>query len=136
MTFLADENFQQQAVRLLEAFDQQNSIRHLTEVFERGEKDVKWLGSAGKMEPKPIILSDDGRILRNTVERTALRSSNLTFVHLAPGWTNLGWPEFAWKIVRVWPAILESTRRVARPSVSEVKVGNLAVALVSQTARL
>ena len=136
MIYLADENFQRLAVGLLEAFDTQNEIRPLTDLFGRGTKDVQWLRAAGRMDPKPVILGGDGQILRNRVERAALREADLTYVHLAPGWMHLKWPDFAWKIVKAWPAIVDSTQRVARPTVFEVKVGNLKVTLVSQTFQL
>jgi hypothetical protein len=134
--YLADENFQRQAVQLLKAFDQKITIRYLTDEFGRGVKDIDWLASAGRMEPKPVILSGDGQILKNRVEKSTFRQAELIYVLLAPGWIHLEWREFAWKIVKAWPDIVKSTQRVARPSVFEVKVGSLKVSLISQTARL
>jgi hypothetical protein len=134
--FLADENFIRQAARLLEVFDPQNEVRHLTDCFETGTRDIEWIKAASEWEPRPVILGGDGRILRNKAERAALRTAHLSFVFLSSGWTNLPWSIFAWKIVKAWPDILASVERAGRPTIFEVKPGELKVARIGETAHL
>ncbi len=136
MIFLADENFQIQAVRLLNAFDTRNDVRHLTEEFGRGTPDAEWIAACAHRFDKPVIIGGDGRILRNKVERAALRESDLSYVYLAPGWTNISWNDFAWKIVKAWPGIVGSLKDLLRPAVYEVKVASLKVERISETAAL
>ena len=136
MIFLADENFTSHGVRLLEAFDLVHEIRHLTDSFERGTPDVEWLGAIASWRPKPIVIGGDGRILRNKVERKTLRAADLSFVYLASGWTNLPWNDMAWKLIKVWPSIVRNVEQSRRPTVFEVKPGNLKVELLSPTALL
>lgn len=133
MTFLADENFQIQGVRLLEAFDQENEIRHITDVLGKGTPDVEWLTAAGGWTPKPVIIGGDGRILRRKSELAALKAADLSFVFLAPGWTNLNWPTFAWKIVKAWPGVASNVSRALRPTVFELKPGNLKIDRIRET---
>ena len=136
MIFLADENFIVHAVRLLEVFDQENEIRHLTDHFSKGTPDTTWLNSVARWDPKPTVIGGDGRIIRNRVERAALRTADLSFIYLASGWTNLEWAVFAWKIVKVWPDIVRNVETARRPTVFEVKPGSLKVERIGETAKL
>ena len=136
MIFVADENFTVLGVRLLEAFDQQNEIRHLTDSFPKGTPDTTWIPSVSERDPKPTIIGGDGRILRNKAERAALRKADLSFIYLTSGWTNLEWPVFAWKIVKVWPDVVRNVETTRRPTVYEVRPGSLKVKRVGDTARL
>lgn len=61
-----------------------------------GEDDEPW-----------VLVSGDGRILRNKAERSVLQSTGLPFFCLAPGWLKMKLPEYAWKFVKVWPSIVE-----------------------------
>jgi hypothetical protein len=136
VTFLADENFIEHAVRLLEAFDQENEVRHLTDHFKKGTADAEWIGAIGAWDPKPVVIGGDGRILRNKAELAALRTADLSFVFLASGWTKLDWNTFAWKIVKAWPGIVENVQRAREPTVFEVRPGNLKVRRIGETRRL
>ena len=136
MIFVADENFTVLGVRLLEAFDPQNEIRHLTNSFPKGTPDTTWIPSLGERDPKPIIIGGDGRILKNKAECAALRQADLSFVYLTSGWTNLEWSVFAWKIIKVWPDVVRNVETAMRPTVYEVGPGNLKVKRIGETARL
>lgn len=133
MTFFADENVTIHAVRLLDAFDLQNQVRYLTQDFPPGVPDVEWIRAVAEWEEPPVVLSGDGRILRNKAERAVLRSSNLTFVYLAKGWLNTPWNDYAWKIVRAWPGVVRDTVRVRRPSIFELTVSSLKLKLIGET---
>ncbi len=134
MTFLADENVTIHAVRVLDAFDLKNEVRHLTQMFDPGVPDTEWIRAVAEWDELPVILSGDGRILRNRAERAVLRSSNLTFVYLAKGWMNTPWNNYAWKIVRAWPGVVRETVRVRRPSIFELAVSSLKLKLIEETA--
>ena len=127
MNFVADGNFSKYLVRVLEAFDRENEIRHLLDLFRRGSADLDWIPRLVASEPRPVVLGGDGRILRNKAERAALRKSGLSFVYLASGWTNIKYEEQAWKIVKVWPAIIRNLTQVRVPTVFEVSVRSLKV---------
>ena len=102
----------------------------------RGTPDLVWLAEAGRTEPRPVIVSADGRILRNAAERAALRSTGLTFVHLSRGWANTPWDEYVPKLTKFWPKIVREVRLLKRPAVLEVAVGGGKVKQVGFTADL
>lgn len=89
-----------------------------------------------KWETKPIVISGDGRILRNAVERQVLRECDLMFVHFAQSWTNIPWPEQAWKGIRVWPHIVKNVEKIRKPTVFEVNVTSSKVKRVSLVSEL
>lgn len=136
MIFFADENVPIHAARILNEFSRRDTVRYLTDDFEPGTPDTVWLPAIAQWDPTPAVLSGDGQILRNEVERRVLREANLTFVLLTKGWLNTPWADYAWKIVKAWPSILAETIRVRRPTVFQVSVGNLKVERFSITAEL
>jgi len=91
--FIADENVAVRAARVLDAFDSDNEIHHLTRYFERGTADLEWITKLAQWDPRPVVLCADSRILRNKAERSALREADLMFVHLSRGWTNTPWEQ-------------------------------------------
>jgi hypothetical protein len=127
ITFFTDECFIYKANALLEAFDRENKIRALVDHFPRGTPDVEWLRAVASWDPKPAIVCGDARILKNKVERAVLKDAGVTFLCLAPGWTNLPWPTFAWKIIKVWPDVVQEVTRVLRPTVFEISPQTLKI---------
>lgn len=121
------------AVALLDAFDKTHTIHWGPDLFGRGADDVDWIPQAASLMPKPIIVSGDGRILRNAVERQKLKEGDLTYVHLAPGWTNTPWNDYAWKIVKAWPRIVDAVSLIREPTVFEVSVSGLKTKKLSLT---
>lgn len=122
MTFFADENLSPRMVELLEVFDRRNRIRAHVDYFKAATPDVEWLSELATWDPRPALLCGDGRILRNRAELAALKDAQLTFVHLAPGWTNLLWEEQAWKIIKCWPHIVHEVTRTRVPAILEVTI--------------
>lgn len=85
MRFVTDENFPIDATALLKAFDKENDISSLLDHCGRGTADLVWIPLMGAMNPRPVIVSGDGRILTNRVERAALKDSQLTYIYLGSG---------------------------------------------------
>lgn len=127
MTFFTDECFIYKANALLEAFDRTHEIRALVDHFPRSTPDVDWIAAVSKWETKPVVVSGDGRILRNKVERAVLKEAQLTWFCLASGWTNLDWSTYAWKLIKVWPAVVGNAHRVLRPTVFEISPQTLKI---------
>ena len=110
--------------RILNLFDKRNTIDWLPDLFGRGAKDLEWIPEAAKIDPKPVIVGGDGRILKNRVECAALKTSAMSFVYLASGWTGLSWNERVPKMVKAWPAIVSECSLLRRPAVLGVSVGS------------
>ena len=123
-------------MRLLDIFDKENTVSWMPDHFHRGIADTEWLRRAAEMSPKPVILSGDGRILRNKVERQCLKDGDFTYVCLAKGWTSTSWSDYAWKIIKAWPAVVEEVQACRQPTVFELHVGKLKVERKSLTREL
>ena len=120
MIFFTDENIAEPASDLLRVFDRGNEIRKFLEHFPRGTPDVDWLTEIKAWSPKPFIVCADGRILKNAVERAALKSSGCTFIYLASGWTNIAWDTYAWKVIRYWPEVRACAQKTEAPAIIEL----------------
>lgn len=119
--FFLDNNQPQQLARLLEAFDTTCEVRHLSTEFDPSTPDVEWLLELGRRPERPSVIGGDAKILRNAAEAQVLRESGLTFFLMADGWSGMKWAERAWKMIRVWPRIVENAAP-RRPSVFRVTV--------------
>ncbi|MCG8512388.1 MAG: hypothetical protein MI741_24485 [Rhodospirillales bacterium] len=118
MIFLADENIPEHGARLLDRFDLINSVGWIPDYYHRGVADEVWIPGLAAWDEKPVIVCGDGRILRNKAQCSQLRTANLMFVHLAKGWTNIGWNDFAWKIIKAWPSVVTAVEKVRSCPVS------------------
>lgn len=123
MIFFFDENIIEHVARMLAAFDRNHEMRHAVDHFDRGTPDTEWIPVVASWKGNPVAVCADGRILRNKVERKALKDSGLMFVYMASGWTNTPWADYAWKIIKVWPQIVRNVSEARYPMVLEVSVG-------------
>ena len=123
MIFFFDENISPYAAYMLSHFDREHQMRASIDSFERGTPDTTWMPIVASWDGDPVVVSGDGRILRNRAERQVLKECGRMFVYLAAGWTKLPWEEFAWRIVRVWPDVTNSVKEARYPMVFEVSGG-------------
>ena len=114
MKFFFDRNIAARLARMLDQFDDVHTIRHHDDDgrFTPTTPDIEWLTALGHDDPSWVVVSADGRILRNALERQALDQANLKFVLFAPAWTRMKVHEWAWRIVRVWPEVTETVTHV------------------------
>jgi hypothetical protein len=89
------------------------TVRHHDE-DERSTRttpDEEWIRAlAGDREPVWVVVSGDGRILKNKAQRAVLVEAGLPFFCLVKPWPNLELYEYAWKFAKVWPGILACAR--------------------------
>jgi hypothetical protein len=127
MRFFFDRNMSPRLARMMASYAQgEHEVRAHDddERFTATTPDVEWLGALAADHPPWVILSADGRILRNRVERQALREANITFVSFGR-WAHMRFPEYAWKLVRVWPELVRVTAACAEtPTIFEVAGGH------------
>ncbi|HKI33466.1 MAG TPA: hypothetical protein VKA46_16545 [Gemmataceae bacterium] len=89
-------------------------IRHHDEDgrFTTTTADEVWISTlAADGDPLWLVISGDGRILRNKAQRAVLDGAKLPFFYLAKGWINRPIHEQAWKFMKVWPEILARARQ-------------------------
>ena len=136
MIFFTDECVPTNAARMLSYFEQEHEVRAHEDHFEKGTPDTDWMQVLAKWNETTIVISGDGRILKNKAEKRVLKECGLTFVYLALGWTNTVWREYGWKIIKVWPDIVRNVVDARYPMVFEVMVGSLKVQPVGHISNL
>ena len=124
MRFFFDRNMPPQLARMVDALEREHTARaHDDDVrFTPTTPDVEWIATLGADAPPWIIISGDGRILRNKAELAALKEAKLTFFCMCKAWMHMGIYEWAWKFVKVWPDIVENAKG-ATPRIFEVSGG-------------
>ena len=112
MKFFFDRNMSVYLARMITALERDHTIQHHDEDprFQTTTPDTEWISVLGKDRPTWVVISGDGRILRNKAERSALREAKLNFFCLSKQWMHAPKYEFAWKFVKVWPDILENAK--------------------------
>lgn len=129
MIFFTDENISKKAAQMLAIFEPKHEVRACKDYFDEGTPDTEWMPAIASWNggQPTVAVCGDGRILKNRVEKRVLKECKLMFVYLAPGWTNLQWPVFAWKIIKVWPDIVRNVKQARYPMVFEVAASSLKI---------
>ncbi|MBX3364039.1 MAG: hypothetical protein RBS39_06310 [Phycisphaerales bacterium] len=135
MQFFIDRNVPIALARMLGHYDRTHTVIYHDDRFERTTPDTEWLSAVATWDPVPVVLSGDGRILRNPAELQVLRGLPITFFLFASGWFDLRWPEFAWKAVKVWPEVVASAMP-RRPTIFRIPVSATKVEFESLTSEL
>lgn len=111
MNFFFDRSMPKRLARMLDIFETMHTVRHHDDDgrFEQDTPDAVWLSTIAQ-DPEPwIIISGDGRILKNKAERAALRETGFTFFCMSKQWLHMDLrKEYAWKFLRVWPRIVDN----------------------------
>jgi hypothetical protein len=124
--FFAHKNFPPLAVELLRVFSGgDHEFEVFVDTYPNGATDTEWIPCLGKQAIKPLILRIGG-VGRNKVERTVFREAGCSFVCFADGWSRIPWEDFAWKLLRCWPTILNLLRESEGLFVVDVSVNGKA----------
>lgn len=82
------------------------------ERFTNKTADVDWLKRLETDgDPAWIVVSGDGRILKNKAERKLLDETGLRFFCCSDSWPNMPLEVYAWRFVKVWFEIVECAKR-------------------------
>lgn len=109
MKLLFDNNLSPKIANAVKALccGEKCEVVHLKEKFKADTKDEEWLSTLIE-EGGWSILSID-RFKKNPVEKEALNSPRLTVFIFARGWSDLGFWEQSYKIIRWIPQIIKQT---------------------------
>ncbi len=122
MRFFFDRNTSPRIARMLDTFDRDHTIRHHDddERFDPTTPDNVWISALGGDDTNWIIVSGDGRILRNRVERKLIETTGARFFYLATSWMRMKFPELAWRMIKLWPEVVEAAANV-RDKIFEIE---------------
>lgn len=119
MRFFFDRNMSIRLAQMVSIFERGHTIRHHDDDsrFDQNTGDVDWIKALYEDgDPCWIVVSEDGRILKNRAEVAALNEARLTFFCMAKTWMGMGVHEFSWKFLKIWPDIVEAAK-VSTPRV-------------------
>lgn len=135
MLFFFDRNMPKPLARMLNEYHKDDQVLWLEDRFAEKTDDVVWLKQLAQWDPRPVVVSGDGRILKNPAQRQVLGGLPLTFVSFADRWVNLPWGTQAWKVVKVWPKVVEAAR-CTQPTVFNVRLSGDVVDAWGATSKL
>ena len=125
MRFFFDRNMSKLLARMVDVFDRNHSVvaHDDDDRFSPNTPDVEWIKILADDAPSWIIISGDGRILKNRTELSALKEAKLTFFCLSNQWMHMNiYREQAWKFIKVWPTIVENAQGTS-PRIFEISGG-------------
>jgi hypothetical protein len=117
MNFFFDRNMPRRLAHMVDIFELDHTVRHHDDDarFNPRTTDVEWLKGLAEDSAPWIIVSGDGRILRNAVERRALEETGFTYFCLSKQWLHMSFrTEYAWKFIKVWPQIVSTAETTTR----------------------
>lgn len=88
-------------------------IEHHRARFKQDADDYDWLNTL-TLEGSWVVVSADNRILTHPLYRKVLEQKNLIFFVLEKGWKGLDLWGRAWRVIKVWPDVIQQARR-AKP---------------------
>jgi PIN like domain len=113
MKFFFDRNISPLLARMVEILDRDHTVRAYDDDdrFTPMMPDVEWIKILAADDSSWVIVSGDGRILKNKTELSALKEAKLTFFCLSNQWMHMNiYKEQAWKFIKVWPDIVENAK--------------------------
>jgi len=124
MKFFFDRNFSWRIARMVGVFELEHTTWHHDQDarFNHTTTDVEWLETLARDSESWAIISGDGRILKNKVERKALDETGFKFFCLSRQWMNMKTHEQAWKFIKVWPDVVEAATTL-RDRIFEISGG-------------
>lgn len=118
MRFFVDRNMPPELARIVDALEREHNARSYydDDRFGNTTADVEWITVLAADGPPWIILSGDGRILKNKTDLSALKEAKLTFLCPSRQWMHMELYEQAWKFIKVRPQVVENGKETTRSS--------------------
>jgi hypothetical protein len=115
MRFFFDRNMSPRLARMIDIYERDSSVIHHDDDgrFTPTTTDVEWIRALAADDPSWVVLSGDGRILKNRVELAALNEARLTFFCMSKAWSHMGLHEYTWKFVKL-PSVIELAKSPSR----------------------
>lgn len=79
MDFFVDRNVPIALARMLGNYDRNHTVIYHDDRFEKTTTDTEWLAAIANYPSIPVVVSGDGRILKNPAELQVLKDLPITF---------------------------------------------------------
>jgi len=103
-----------------------HSAYHIKDVADlpngRHSPDEQWLRLMKSSPEVWMIVTGDGRILRNAALRAAIRAAKLHGIVLAPAYQKTQLHQVASVLIWKWPELLQVSEMIAPPNVHELSM--------------
>jgi hypothetical protein len=91
----------------------------------RHTDDVDWIAHLRSSAGEWAFVSGDGKILKNSAERAALRGATLHGFILPPAYQKTPLHQVAATLIWYWPEMLKLTEILAAPSMHEIPINRM-----------
>ena len=119
MKFFLDNCLSYRFADMLNALEP-GTATSLRQEYAENLKDPIWLADLGKNGW--TLVSIDRRQLKKPEERDALKKSGAVAFYLAKGFDHQPFMDQAWRLLKVWPAIVDTAKRTRAGQVYLVKI--------------
>lgn len=126
MNFFFDRCTPKRLARMVSILETEHKILYHDDDprFSQKTTDIEWIAALAGDDEEWIVVSGDGRILKNKAEAAALDESGMTFFCLSKQWPQMDLrTEYVWKFFRVWPDIVKNAD-VTQHRIFEVSGGS------------
>lgn len=124
LNFFFDNCFPKKLTAALIELCPDHHLEHLTTRFRPDAPDAEWVQQLAD-EGGWIMISGDYDLISVPHVTRLIRENNLVAVVLKKGFTNLGLWDFASKISKAWPSIVDATSRSKPGSIWTLAVRSL-----------
>jgi hypothetical protein len=109
--FFFDENLAPRLAKAIGDLCEEAEVVHLRSRYGPRTSDVHWLRELASEGGWTLVVAD-ARIWTRPQEQEILREGRFPAFLLAKGWTNHGFWDQAWHLVRWWPILMEVAARL------------------------
>lgn len=89
----------------------------------RHSTDIEWISFLRDSSEVWIFVTGDGKVLKNSAERAALKSAGLHGFVLAPAYQKTPSNQVVASIIWKWPEIVQITQLLSAPSMHQLPIG-------------
>lgn len=110
-----DQNLGPRLARVLDAWDPENKVSHITELDGLGlsEKstDIEWMSALSSHEDEWAVFTADRTLLRDPAELQVFKDSGVSLFIAARNWKGVTPHDQCWKLLKLWPQVVEFAKR-------------------------
>ena len=124
MRSIFDENLSPRFSDVLSLCYKDIEATHINKMGLTGSKDIPLLETLSSYLPLPVLVGCDINITKRGDERKALAESEINYILFESNFFKMKFPEQAWHLIKLWPAIIKRVNKNDQPTVMLVNLAN------------